>query len=123
MCCKIFPLQHFKDIRNMCAELDHESLDFLIMGQLMSNTSISSKTHHHIQPPDERQRVSTAYYHQGIKVCYYNDTNMKYTHVHNILVYISIPFIKVCKKNIYVSAWNRKITVECYSIKSVEKWN
>ena len=82
----------------MCAELDHESLDFLIMGQLMSNTSISSKTHHHIQPPDERQRVSTAYYHQGIKVCYYNDTNMKYTHVHNILVYISIPFIKVCKK-------------------------
>ena len=67
-CSEQFPKEHYWDVRNMCAELDHEALDFVIMGVLMTNTTISNSVNRRGHIPQNRQRVSTLYHHQGLQV-------------------------------------------------------
>ena len=67
-CSSQFPKEHYRDVRNMCAELDHEALDFVIMGALMTNSTITKSVNHRGHIPHNRQRVSTIYHHQGLQV-------------------------------------------------------
>ena len=53
-CSNFFSETYYAQYRNQCTELDHESLDMIIMGQLISLTSI----------PDGQ----TTYMHRGQKV-------------------------------------------------------
>ena len=63
-CSNQFPKEHYMDVRSLCAELDQEALDFVIMGAMMTNTTIaySKNCHGHIHR--NKQRVSTLYHHQ-----------------------------------------------------------
>ena len=53
-CSDKFLRHHYELIRNQCAELTHEMLDMVIMGQLMALTPLNTNT--------------TKYMHQGEKV-------------------------------------------------------
>ncbi len=52
-CYKLFTRSHYELIRNQCAELEHDTLDMVIMGQVMALTT---------------KRMTTLYSHQGHKV-------------------------------------------------------
>ena len=67
-CSEQFPKEQYRDVRNMCAELDHEALDFVMMGAMMTNTTIENSVHRRGHIPQNRQRVSTLYHHQGLQV-------------------------------------------------------
>ena len=58
-CSKQFPKEHYRDVRNMCAELDHEALDFVIMGALMTNTTTSNSVNRRGHLPQNRQSFNS----------------------------------------------------------------
>ena len=55
-CSANYTLHHYKTLRSQCSELDHVTLDMVIMGQIMALTSIT------------QERRQTAYMHLGLKV-------------------------------------------------------
>ena len=67
-CNRAFSIEYIRSIRDQCLSLDHQSLDLVLMGQLMANlrrsTSLTDRTHSNKQ----REGEHTPYYHQGIKV-------------------------------------------------------
>ena len=68
-CSKFFSEEHYQSMRNQCVKRDHDSLDLLIMGQIMANTTQSSTVIEHTTRCDkERERVTTQFFHQGKKV-------------------------------------------------------
>ena len=67
-CSSLFSLSHYREIRNSCAELDHDSLDLVVMGQLMALTTNSTTVTDKNDQAQERQRQSTVYMHLGQKV-------------------------------------------------------
>ena len=63
-CSKFFSQEHYQSMKNQCVELDHDSLDLLIMGQIMATTIFEHTT----RCDKERERVTTQFLHQGKKV-------------------------------------------------------
>ena len=67
-CNRAFSIEYIRSIRDQCLSLDRQSLDLVLMGQLMANvrrsTSLTNRTH----CTKQREREHTTYYHQGIKV-------------------------------------------------------
>ena len=69
-CSRLFPIEHFRSIRSTFAELSHDELDLVVMGQVMAHTFQStSVVGHHNSSPTERKITYTHFYHQGHRVC------------------------------------------------------
>ena len=80
-CFNQFPETHYREMRNKCAELDHHSLDHVIIGQIMAQIHTSELLEHKgKQIEKERKNYRTDFYHLSNKV-------------HRCLVII-IPFMK-----------------------------
>lgn len=66
-CFDQFNETHYSTMRNNCAELDHNSLDIVIISQIMANTNISEfleiRGRKH-----QRQNYRTTFYHLSRKV-------------------------------------------------------
>ena len=60
-------LDYYQIKRNECAELDHDSLDLVIMAQIMANSSDGSVRHRGRETHD-RKRMATQFFHNGKKV-------------------------------------------------------
>lgn len=70
-CCHQFSEEQYRDMRSQCAELSHEQLDLVIMGQIMAMTSTSDLTRHSIthRKKENRQLSYTSFYHHGLRIC------------------------------------------------------
>ena len=69
-CSRLFPIEHYRSIRSTFAELSHDELDLVVMGQVMAHTFQStSVVGHHNSSPTERKITYTHFYHQGHRVC------------------------------------------------------
>ena len=66
-CSTMFSSDYYKIRRNDCAELDHDSLDLVIMAQIMANSSDGS-VRHRGRETHERKRMATQFLHNGKKV-------------------------------------------------------
>ena len=55
--------------RANAAQLDRSAPDMAIMGQLMAFTNCSKTTSKHCHQYKERQKYSTVFNHQGLRVC------------------------------------------------------
>ena len=87
LCWKQFSAEHYGEMRNNMAQLEHDALDLVIMGQKMAGTTVSNK------------KIFTHFYHHGksvsvlhIKCCY--------------SVKIMTAFIKGLQEDISFSSWN-----------------
>ena len=67
-CSLLFPFSHYRLNRDSCAELELDSLDLVIMGQLMALTVNTDVILNKNRETQERQRTSTQYLHLGQKV-------------------------------------------------------
>ncbi len=67
-CSSLFSLSHYRSNRDICAELEHDSLDLVIMGQLMALTFNTDIIIDKNNQSHDRQRLSTQYMHLGQKV-------------------------------------------------------
>ena len=66
-CSMAFPSEHIKGMRDQCSSLSHSSLDYVLIGQIMANTSTSNSVcHSRLQKKREVERSN--YYHHGIRV-------------------------------------------------------
>ena len=63
-CSSRYPLTHYTTLRSQCAELDHNALDMVIMGQLMALTKTNLEKH------------QTIYMHLGEKVYNLHEINL-----------------------------------------------
>ena len=70
-CCYLFSEEHVSSIRDSCSALDHQSLDLVILGQVMASVKTSQTIEHRGYTPNERERSITFFFHEGIKVTYY----------------------------------------------------
>ena len=59
-CSANYTLHHYETLRSQCSELDHDTLDMVIMGQIMALTTTT------------QERRQTTYMHLGLKVIIYN---------------------------------------------------
>ena len=66
-CSAIFA-DKFYSVRAQCADLDKQSLDCVLLGQMMALMNMSDEVHDRGHPSVPRQRYSYAYYHEGVKV-------------------------------------------------------
>ncbi len=57
-------INHFREVRYNMAELTHDELDVVIMGQVMAGTFQESTFR-----SETRQRGYTAFFHQGSRIC------------------------------------------------------
>ena len=67
-CSKAFTREHIESIRNQCLGLDHASLDLLLMGSIMANTSDSLTAICSGLQTKQREKPRTKYYHHGVRV-------------------------------------------------------
>ena len=58
----------FYTVRAQCADLDKESLDLVLLGQIMALMNTSEEITSRRRPSVTRQRYSYIYYHEGVKV-------------------------------------------------------
>ena len=70
-CSKQFSMEHVKESRMYFADLTHDELDLVVMGQLIAasdcSAAVSTESRH---APTERKRTYTNnYYHQGKAIC------------------------------------------------------
>ena len=66
-CSMAFSTEHISAIRDQCSSMSRSSLDFLLIGHIMANTSTSDFVHHsRLQKKREKERSN--YYHHGIRV-------------------------------------------------------
>ena len=65
-CSEQFPKEHYRDVRNMCAELDHEALDFVMMGAMMTNTTIGNSVHRRGHVVSSNIHVYTLTFHKDL---------------------------------------------------------
>ena len=56
LCWKQFSAEHYGEMRNNMAQLEHDALDLVIMGQIMAGTTVSN------------QKIFTHFYHHGKSV-------------------------------------------------------
>ena len=69
-CSLFFPIEHYRSLRSTFAELSHDELDLIVLGQIMALTFQSSLLQgHHSYSPTERKITYTQLYHQGHRVC------------------------------------------------------
>jgi hypothetical protein len=62
-CISAFTLQHLKEMRNTCKEMDREILDSVILGQIMAMRQRGKCCR-----GTDRQRASNKHYHEGVQV-------------------------------------------------------
>lgn len=67
-CCRQFPVEHYRNMRDWCAELTKEQREMVLKGQIMAMTSTTATTTYRHQP-HQRQREHTTYRHQGLEIC------------------------------------------------------
>ena len=65
-CSKAFSLEHIQAVRDQCAALNRYSLDLMLMGQIMANTTCSASTAGYLSPLENLRRAK--FYHHGIRV-------------------------------------------------------
>ena len=69
-CSRLFPVEHYRSFRSTFAELSHDELDLVVMGQVMAHTFQSATLlGHHSYSPTDRKITCTHFYHQGYRVC------------------------------------------------------
>ena len=68
-CSDLFHITHYREMRNQCAELDHDSLDLVMMSQMMALMSNSTVNRRKGSKTEERSRPATSFMHLGEKVC------------------------------------------------------
>lgn len=69
-CSRLFPVEHYRSCRSTFAELRHDKLDLLVIGQVMAHTFQSTTLlGHHSSSPADRKTTYTHFYHQGHRVC------------------------------------------------------
>ena len=69
-CCLLFSAEHYHSMRATVAELSHDELDLLVMGQIMAHTFQSPRLlGHHTFTPADRKTTYGHFYHQGQRVC------------------------------------------------------
>ena len=67
-CCDLFHIAHYRERRNQCAELDRDSLDLVVMSQMMALMSNSTVNRRKGSKTQERRRPATSFMHLGEKV-------------------------------------------------------
>ena len=65
-CSTLFPVEHFRSVRCQMAELSHDELDLVVMGQIMAGCFSSETSAHRDQ---ERGKTYTLFHHNGKRVC------------------------------------------------------
>ena len=69
-CSMLFPVEHYRSLRATFAELSHDELDLLVMGQVMAHTFQSPMLQgHHMSTPAERKKTYGQFFHHGQRVC------------------------------------------------------
>ena len=68
-CNKAFSAEHLRSIRTQCQDLDHTSLDLVLLGQIMGTNSHSSTVQSSHQKSSIQKKTRMSYYHHGIPVC------------------------------------------------------
>jgi hypothetical protein len=68
-CSNLF-IEKFCEIRAQCQELNKESLDYILLGQIMALTNTSRQITSRKRSATQRFRQSYSYSHEGIKVSY-----------------------------------------------------
>lgn len=76
-CCKSFSVDHYLSLRCAFAEMTHDELDMIVMGQVMATCHLSSTAESSEAP--EITRNIMRYYHQGVAVC-----RRTFLFIHNI---------------------------------------
>ena len=66
-CSNSFSKEDITIMRACCMGMSHSSLDMIIMGQIMAHT-VKCTLSSHARSASNRVRLSTNYYHHGIKV-------------------------------------------------------
>ena len=67
-----FSAEHIRLLRANVAQLDRSQVDMMVMGQVMAFTNCSKTPLHsskHRHRYKEREKTSTVFYHQGLRVC------------------------------------------------------
>ena len=64
-CSAQFTTSHYREMRNYCAELDRDSLDLVVLGQIMALTSTSEMV---IKRKTERKKSTVLFRHLSQKV-------------------------------------------------------
>ena len=67
-CYRQFSTSHYQEMRNYCAQLDHDALDLAVMGQIMAFTSTSEETK---RRKTERKKCTVIFHHLSQKVKYH----------------------------------------------------
>lgn len=75
-CCKSFSVEHYLSLRCAFAEMTHDELDLIVMGQIMATCLPSSSAD---SSSVEKTRNIMKYYHQGVAVC-----RRTFLFIHNI---------------------------------------
>ena len=65
-CCTTISLEHFRSMRCQMAELTHDELDLVVLGQVMAGCFSGETSSHRGQ---ERGKSYTVFYHQGVRIC------------------------------------------------------
>ena len=79
-CCVQFTREQYEDIRDQCAELSHELLDGIVIGQIMAHiangTIVGLRNRH---TPSARKRAHMIFYHHRVRIC-----KETFLHLHGI---------------------------------------
>ena len=65
-CCTTITVEHFRSVRCQMAELTHDELDLVVMGQVMAGCFSAEKSSHRGQ---ERGKSYTIFHHKGARIC------------------------------------------------------
>ena len=69
-CSKLFPLEHFIEMRAHCSLLTKDELDLVLMGfissSMLDSDAVKDGRHQH---PAKRRHITMAYKHHGVEVC------------------------------------------------------
>ena len=68
-CCKLFPANHYREVRDQCRELTRSELDLVVMGQLLALSHSGDMTQAKKHKPKERKRSFTYFSHGGHTIC------------------------------------------------------
>ena len=69
-CSMLFPVEYYQSLRATFAEMSHDELDLVVMGQIMAHCYQSSTLHgHHSSTPEERKSTYNQFYHHSQRVC------------------------------------------------------
>ena len=67
-CSAAFTYENIKQMRADCQGLNHSSLDYVVMGQIIANTTNSSQSLIAGTTTTERKKTYSKFYHRGIRV-------------------------------------------------------